>query len=166
MESASHCLVHVQSNISIVISFFAPSSLVMMRYYVAVPFLNMCAWWNTFPSFQFLCCSINYIQSFGNTLFPTQNQCVLKQAETLFLFVISDLLKCVASLSNPFQWTETTAQVKFLSTSLLMYGRMSLVALQLLIVIHYTGLFKMIVGVLTTCHTQYTWDRRICIFFI
>ena len=27
-----------------------------------------------------------------------------------------------------------------------------------------TGLFKMIVGVLTTCRTQYTWDRRICIF--
>jgi len=27
-----------------------------------------------------------------------------------------------------------------------------------------TGLFKMIVGVLTTCHTQYTLDRSICIF--
>jgi hypothetical protein len=27
-----------------------------------------------------------------------------------------------------------------------------------------TGLFKMIVGVLTTCHTQYTWDKSICIF--
>jgi len=25
----------------------------------------------------------------------------------------------------------------------------------------YTGLFKMIVGVLTTCHTQYIWDRSI-----
>jgi len=24
-----------------------------------------------------------------------------------------------------------------------------------------TGLFKMIVGVLTICHTQYTWDRNI-----
>jgi len=23
----------------------------------------------------------------------------------------------------------------------------------------YTGLFEMIVGVLTTCHTKYTWDR-------
>ena len=29
---------------------------------------------------------------------------------------------------------------------------------------YYTGLFKMIVGVLTTCHTQYTWDSSICIF--
>jgi len=28
----------------------------------------------------------------------------------------------------------------------------------------YTGLFEMIVGVLTTCHTQYTWDRSICFF--
>ena len=28
----------------------------------------------------------------------------------------------------------------------------------------YTGLFEMIVGVLTTCHTQYTWDSSICIF--
>jgi len=28
----------------------------------------------------------------------------------------------------------------------------------------YTGLFKMIVGVLTTCHTQYIWDSSICIF--
>jgi len=27
-----------------------------------------------------------------------------------------------------------------------------------------TGLFEMIVGVLTTCHTQYTWDSSICIF--
>ena len=27
-----------------------------------------------------------------------------------------------------------------------------------------TGLFKMIVGVLTTCHTQYTWDSSTCIF--
>jgi len=26
-----------------------------------------------------------------------------------------------------------------------------------------TGLFEMIVGVLTTCHTEYTWDRSICI---
>ena len=26
-----------------------------------------------------------------------------------------------------------------------------------------TGLFKMIVGVLTTCLTQYTWDRSICV---
>jgi len=23
----------------------------------------------------------------------------------------------------------------------------------------------MIVGVLTTCHTQYTWDRSLCIFY-
>ena len=36
------------------------------------------------------------------------------------------------------------------------------------IVLNYelnTGLLKMIVGVLTTCHTQYTWDRSICMFF-
>jgi len=29
-----------------------------------------------------------------------------------------------------------------------------------------TGLFEMIVGVLTTCHTQYTWDSSICIFYL
>jgi hypothetical protein len=28
----------------------------------------------------------------------------------------------------------------------------------------YTGLLKMTVVVLTTCHTQYTWDSSICIF--
>ena len=28
----------------------------------------------------------------------------------------------------------------------------------------YTGLFEMIVGVLTTCHTQYTGDSGICIY--
>jgi len=27
-----------------------------------------------------------------------------------------------------------------------------------------TGLFKMIVEVLTTCHTQYTWNRSVCVF--
>ena len=27
-----------------------------------------------------------------------------------------------------------------------------------------TGLFEMIVRVLTTCHTQYTWDSRVCLF--
>jgi len=30
----------------------------------------------------------------------------------------------------------------------------------------YTVLFEMIVGVLTTCHTQYTLDNRICIFYL
>jgi len=35
----------------------------------------------------------------------------------------------------------------------------------LVLVLSYTGLFKMIVGVLTTCHTQYTWDRNICFLF-
>ena len=30
----------------------------------------------------------------------------------------------------------------------------------------YTGLFEMIVGVLTTCHTQYTWDRSMDIFYL
>ena len=30
----------------------------------------------------------------------------------------------------------------------------------------YTGLFEMFVGVLTTCHTQYTWDRSICVFYL
>ena len=28
----------------------------------------------------------------------------------------------------------------------------------------YTGLFKMIFRVVTTCHTQYTWDSSVCIF--
>ena len=28
------------------------------------------------------------------------------------------------------------------------------------------GLFEMIVGVLTTCHAQYTWDRSICVFYL
>jgi len=26
----------------------------------------------------------------------------------------------------------------------------------------YIGLFEMIVGALTTCHTQYTWDSSVC----
>ena len=30
---------------------------------------------------------------------------------------------------------------------------------------HYTGLFKMIVGVITICHTQHTWDSSICFLF-
>jgi len=29
-----------------------------------------------------------------------------------------------------------------------------------------TGLFEMIVWVLTNCHTQYTWDNSICIFYL
>ena len=29
-----------------------------------------------------------------------------------------------------------------------------------------TELFEMIVGFLTTCHTQYTWDSSICIFYL
>ena len=32
--------------------------------------------------------------------------------------------------------------------------------------IHCTGFFEMIVGVVTTCHTQYTWDRSICILYL
>jgi len=38
--------------------------------------------------------------------------------------------------------------------------------INLCIFLQYTGLFEMIVGVLTTCHTQYTSDSSICIFFI
>ena len=30
----------------------------------------------------------------------------------------------------------------------------------------YTGLFKMIVGVLTICHIQYTSDSSICVFYL
>jgi hypothetical protein len=30
--------------------------------------------------------------------------------------------------------------------------------------LNYTGLFEMIVGVLTTCHTQHTSDSSICIY--
>ena len=30
----------------------------------------------------------------------------------------------------------------------------------------YTRLFEMTVGVLKTCHTQYTWDSSICIFYL
>jgi len=29
-----------------------------------------------------------------------------------------------------------------------------------------TGLFEMIVRVLITCHTQYTWDNNICFFYL
>ena len=32
--------------------------------------------------------------------------------------------------------------------------------------IQTAGLFEMIVGVLTTYHKQYTWDRSICIFYL
>ena len=38
--------------------------------------------------------------------------------------------------------------------------------LHLLVILEYTGLFKMIVGVLTTCHTQHTSDNSICIFLV
>jgi len=33
-------------------------------------------------------------------------------------------------------------------------------------VFYYTGLFEIIVVVLTTCHTQYTLDRSICFFYL
>jgi hypothetical protein len=33
-----------------------------------------------------------------------------------------------------------------------------------MIVLFCTGLFEMNVGVITTCHTRYTWDSSICIF--
>ena len=36
--------------------------------------------------------------------------------------------------------------------------------IQTSMVFPYAGLFKMTVGVLTTCHTQYTSDSGICIF--
>jgi hypothetical protein len=37
---------------------------------------------------------------------------------------------------------------------------------QLAAILHYTGLLQMIVGDLTTCHTQYTWDRSIFFYLI
>jgi hypothetical protein len=35
----------------------------------------------------------------------------------------------------------------------------------LLLAVDNTGLLKITVGILTICHTQYTWDRSIFIFF-
>jgi len=40
---------------------------------------------------------------------------------------------------------------------------MKLISIWLYVVMQ-AYLFEMIVAVLTTCHTQYTWDRSICIF--
>ena len=40
----------------------------------------------------------------------------------------------------------------------------TLQVLYMCILCNSTGLFKIIVWVLTTCHTQYTWDSSICIF--
>ena len=54
--------------------------------------------------------------------------------------------------------TSTANSVKRARTELKPY-------ILLIKIIKNTGLFEMIVGVLTTCHTQYTWDRTICIFF-
>jgi hypothetical protein len=34
----------------------------------------------------------------------------------------------------------------------------------MLLVKSNTGLFEMIVGVLKTCHTQYTWDRSTLVY--
>ena len=59
--------------------------------------------------------------------------------------------------------------LKFLWTSPCLHFQPSLNASNWLLMHYflliYTGLFEIIVGVLTTCHTQYTWDRSICIFF-
>ena len=46
------------------------------------------------------------------------------------------------------------------------YQKMYLVVNRILCYTINTGLLKMIVGVLTTCHTQYIEDRSIRIFFI
>ena len=45
-----------------------------------------------------------------------------------------------------------------------MARRGTLFRAQVFVAYNNTGLFEIIVEVLTTCHTQYTWDRSICIF--
>jgi len=52
------------------------------------------------------------------------------------------------------------AVVGFVGSKTMLYNR----ADQRSAVEENTGLFKIIVGVSTTCHTQYTWDSSICFF--
>ena len=58
---------------------------------------------------------------------------------------VSSNAKCITVPEAEHRW----------QTSIFFYGSTNVI---------YTGLFEMIVGVLTTCHTQYTWDRNICFF--
>ena len=60
-------------------------------------------------------------------------------------------------LDNAFKLTVFNNIIKFSCT---VY---SYVSMPPFLYVCYIGLFEMIVGVLTTCHTQYTWDRCTCI---
>ena len=43
------------------------------------------------------------------------------------------------------------------------FSSLSPIGWMLILIFYNTGLFEMIIGVLTTCHKQYTWDSSICI---
>jgi hypothetical protein len=67
-------------------------------------------------------------------------------------------LKCIASQA------EIIAAYKNLKTILMkwksnIYFNKQYLDQKPYVIYHNTGLFEIIVGVLTTCHTQYTWDR-------
>jgi len=64
---------------------------------------------------------------------------------------------------------DTLVHLVGFTIEILLVGRCSSLASNwwwhgILLDLEYTEVFKMIVGFLPTCHTQYTWDMSICVF--
>jgi len=84
-----------------------------------------------------------------------------KHADTaLENYIINSVMNIISTFFNsPFSDQSTTVQV----------GLLPFVVDQMWVTRDWEStrsIFEMIVGVLTAFHTQYTWDRSICIFFL
>ena len=107
----------------------------------------------------------------------TQSGCVILVAFTLqqrlheralmlrYTYVVCLVLTLFFSVEVTFTCYTNLYHLGCLMSDLLSWGFASGVSFSCQGLIYiYTGLFEMIVGVLTTCHTQYSWDRSICVF--
>ena len=92
------------------------------------------------------------------SVLPVQCQCTI----STFCFKISFYLSVTIHATNLKQiYSSRTNQRKWSFLAHVHKGNKNALIINMM---YNTGLFKVIVWVLTTCRTQYTWDRSIYIF--
>ena len=82
---------------------------------------------------------------------------IVETATVLFSVIILEILSAICHCRNPLELNINLIFMIFNIINILTDDKCDPLV--------NTGLFEMIVGVLTTCHTQYTWDTSICVFF-
>ena len=117
----------------------------------------------------------NCTSEMNNIFLITRVYCI---SSTCFVYMCTSIRRrtvviLIANVTTKFEhlemWTTLPSQlfhiIKILLANIYIYIIYTYICIYIYIYT-YIGLFEMTDGVLTTCHTQYTWDRSICVFFL